>query len=127
DDGSRHDVFSLAELPLAASPSLHGGTYLGVSTRARSRKRQFPQRIPASSCSRCQFSRRSCLASSSNLDGLPSLSKCLAKRPSLRAKSMKLTSSLVLGFLNQSSLPAGLPCRVGFSLTLSRLRVSQTR
>src|SRR4051794_20398635 len=66
-------------------------------------------RKPANSWSRCQFSSRSCFAQSSNSDGLPSLSKCLEKRPSLRAKSMKLTSSLVLGFLNQSSLTAGLP------------------
>ena len=46
---------------------------------------------PASSCSKCQFSSRSCLAASSVADGLPSLSKCLTKRPSLRAKSMKST------------------------------------
>ena len=51
---------------------------------------------PANSCSRCQFSSRSCLARSSVSDGLPSLSKCLANRPSLRAKSMKSTTSLGL-------------------------------
>ena len=47
------------------------------------------QIIPASSCNVRQFSRRSCLALSSVSLGLPSLSKCLAKRPSVRAKRMK--------------------------------------
>src|SRR5262249_26357656 len=68
-----------------------------------------PYRSPANSCSSRQFSSRSCLACSSVSDGLPSLSKCLAKRPSLRAKSMNETSSPVLGFLYQSSFTAGLP------------------
>jgi len=47
------------------------------------------QIIPASSCKVCQLSRRSCLARISVSLGLPSLSKCLEKRPSVRAKRMK--------------------------------------
>src|SRR5438477_19009 len=58
-------------------------------------------------------------------EGLPSLSKCLAKRPSLRAKSMKLTSSLVFGFTYQSSLTAGLPWSDMRSLMVLPLRGSK--
>src|SRR5262245_51687991 len=43
-------------------------------------------RMPASSCNRRQFSRRSCRVAIRVADGLPSLSKCLANLPSLRAK-----------------------------------------
>src|SRR5271157_5128412 len=79
---------------------------------------------PASSWRRCQFSRRSCLARKSVSEGLPSRSKCLENRPSLRAKSMKVTGSLVLGLTYQSSLADGLPCRERRSLMVFPLRGS---
>jgi len=55
---------------------------------------------------------------------LPSLSKCLAKRPSLRAKSMNVTCSFDFGLTNQSSFTAGLPCSDSRSLIRSPLRGS---
>src|SRR5262245_49338745 len=97
-----------------------------INRRGTSARQQatVPYRSPANSCSTCQFSSRSCLAQSSVSDGLPSLSKCLAKRPSLRAKSMNVTSSFVFGFLNQSSFTAGLPCSDSRDLIVSPLRGS---
>src|SRR5262249_7894301 len=92
--------------------------------KALRRKRLWDQRRPASSCSRCQFSRRSCFAFTSVCDGLPSLSKCFANRPSLRAKSMNVTSSPVFGFLNQSSFTPGLPCNERRFLIVSPARGS---
>src|SRR5271157_595420 len=83
-----------------------------------------PHLCPASSWRRCQFSRRSSLARKSVSEGLPSRSKCLENRPSLRAKSMKVTGSLVLGLTYQSSLADGLPCRERRSLMVFPLRGS---
>src|SRR5262249_24617306 len=86
--------------------------------------RPLHQRSPASSCSRRQFSSRSCLAWRSVCDGLPSLSKCLAKRPSLRAKSMKVTSWFVFGWTYQSPFMFGLPIRLSRDFTVSPARGS---
>jgi len=69
-----------------------------------------------------QFSNRSCLVASKSCEGFPSLSKCLAKRPSVRAKVMKLTTSPVLGMTYQSSFMAGFPCRLRRSFMRSPLR-----
>src|SRR5262249_26001203 len=84
----------------------------------------IPYRSPASSCSSRQFSSRSCLAISSVSDGRPSRSKCLENRPSLRAKSMNVTSSFVFGLTNQSPLTFGLPCNDSRCLTVSPARGS---
>src|SRR5690606_32412162 len=47
------------------------------------------QRSPASSCNSCQKRRRISPALMISSEGLPSLSKCLAKRPSVRAQWAK--------------------------------------
>src|SRR5579862_7101433 len=73
---------------------------------------------PASSWSKCQFSRRSCFEARSVAEGLPSLSKCLVKRPSERANVTKSTASPVLGLTYQSSFTFGLPARLSRSLNL---------
>src|SRR5262245_55246195 len=79
------------------------------------------QMRPASSCRTRQFSRRSCRAASNTSEGFPLLSKCLENRPSLRAKSTKSTTFLLLGSVHQSSFIAGLPCRERRFLIVSPL------
>src|SRR5262245_55955907 len=96
---------------------------LGLDRVEHQRSSQ-PHLSPASSCKSRQFSSRSCLAYSSVFDGRPSLSKCFTNRPSLRAKSMNVTSCFVLGSTNQSSFTFGLPCNDSRFLTVSPCRGS---
>ena len=94
----RSPTWSTLVAPLPRTDSARGGWA------------SLPPSTPASSCNSRQFSSRSCWAPSSTSLGLPCLSKCLANRPSLRAKSMKSTCSPVFGLVHQSSVTAGLPC-----------------
>ena len=64
--------------------------------------------MPAISWRVCQFWRRSSWERCSSTEGLPALSKCFSKRPSVRAKLMK-SNVVPSGLLVQSSFVAGLP------------------
>jgi len=72
-------------------------TQAGMPVPLQHRQECLCYLIPARSCNKCQFSSRSCWVDSNTAEGLPSLSKCLAKRPSVRAKYTKSICSPVFG------------------------------